>query len=178
MADFLRRLETSEFVRFYSFSQARKEGIDVPDQIIQMQFDDFTVGETHTLQQIKEVKSDTIKVGEVTLDDGTKKDALGVVKAKVTVNRMEIISKGILSLEITGGRSESRVLLESFPGQFVWYNEWGNFNGDERALSDEDKEIINNIQVAPPPPRQLFLEFTKPIYSQLTTRLRQFYKNY
>ncbi|MFY0651146.1 MAG: membrane lipoprotein lipid attachment site-containing protein [Cyclobacteriaceae bacterium] len=178
VADFLRRLETSEFVRFYSYSQAKKEGIDYPDQIVKMQFDDFIVGETHTLQQIREVKSDTIKVGEVTLDDGTKKDAMGVVKAKMTVNRMEIISKGILSLEIVKGNGDSRVLLQNFPGEFVWFNEWGNFNGDERALTKEDKLIIKNAQVPPPPPRQLFLEFTKPIYVQLTNRLRGFYKNY
>lgn len=178
VADFLRRLETSEFVRFYSFTQAKKEGIENPDQIVKMQFDDFIVGETHTLQQIRELKSDTVKVGEVKLDDGTKKDAMGVVKAKMTVNRMEIISKGILSLEIVGGRGNSRILLESFPGEFIWFNEWGNFNGDERALTKEDKLIIKNARVIPPPPQQLFLEFTRPIYSRLTNRLRGFYKNY
>jgi hypothetical protein len=178
VADYLRRLETSEFVRFYSFNQAQKEGIENPDQIVKMQFDDFIVGETHTLQQIRELKSDTVKVGQVTLDDGSKKDAMGVVNAKMTVNRMEIISKGILSLEIVDGRGNSRILLESFPGEFIWFNEWGNFNGDERALTKEDKLIVKNAQVLPPPPQQLFLEFTRPIYARLTNRLSGFYKNY
>lgn len=178
VADFLRRLETSEFVRFYSFAQARKEGIENPDQVVKMQFDDFIVGETHTLQQIRELKSDTVKVGEVTLDDGKKKEVMGVVKAKMTVNRMEIISKGILSLEIIRGSGDVRILLESFPGEFVWFNEWGSFNGDERALTKEDKLILKNGQALPPPPKQMFLEFTKPIYVRLQNRLREFYKNY
>jgi hypothetical protein len=94
------------------------------------------------------------------------------------VNRMEIISKGILSLEIVDGRGNSRILLESFPGEFIWFNEWGNFNGDERALTKEDKLIVKNAQVLPPPPQQLFLEFTRPIYARLTNRLSGFYKNY
>jgi len=178
VADFLRKLEMNEFVRFYSYTQARKEGLTNPDQIIKMQFDDFIVGETHTLQQIREVKSDTIKVGEVTLDDGTKKAAMGVVKAEMKVNRMEIISKGILSLEIVKGHSDSRILLENFAGEFVWFNEWGTFNGDKRALGKNDLRIIKNSQIPPPPPKQMFLEFTKPIYSRLTNRLKEFYRNY
>jgi hypothetical protein len=178
VAGFLRQLENNEFVRFYSYSQARKEGIKNPDQVIRMQFDDFTVGETHTLQQIREVKSDTLKVGEVTLDDGKKKDVMGVVKAEMTVNRMQVISKGILSLEIKKGYNGSRILLENFPGEFVWFNEWGSYNGDKRALSKEDLQIVKNAKIAPPPHRQLFLEFTRPIYVRLTDRLRGFYRNY
>lgn len=178
VADFLRRLEMNEFVRFYSFSQAKKEGLKNPDQVIRMQFEDFVVGETHTLQRVKEVKSDTIKVGDVTLKDGTKKDVMGVVKAEMTVNRMEIVSKGILSLDIVKGQSDSRILLEDFAGEFVWFNEWGTYNGDKRALGKEDLQIMKNTKIAPPPPRQMFLEFTRPIYARLTNRLRDFYKNY
>jgi hypothetical protein len=91
---------------------------------------------------------------------------------------MQVISKGILSLEIKKGYNGSRILLENFPGEFVWFNEWGSYNGDKRALSKEDLQIVKNAKIAPPPHRQLFLEFTRPIYVRLTDRLRGFYRNY
>lgn len=177
VANYLRRIENNEFVRFYSFSQADKAGIKA-DQIIRMQFDDFVVGETHTFQQLREVESDSIKIGEFTNDKGEKKDIIGTVKAELTTNKMEVISKGLLNLQIISGRTNSSIHREDFTGEFVWFNQWGNYNGDKRALNKEELRMIKNRRVNPPPPQQMFLEFTRPIYSRLTTRLRRFYDNY
>ncbi len=177
VANYLRRIENKEFVRFYSFSQAEKQGIQA-DQIIKMQFEDFVVGETHTFQQLKEVVSDSIKIGDFTNDKGEKKDIIGTVRAELTTNKMEVISKGILSLQIISGRTNARIHQEDFAGQFIWFNEWGGYNGDKRALTNEELRMVKNRSVNPPPPQQLFLEFTKPIYTRLSNRLRRFYADY
>ena len=177
VANYLRRIENKEFVRFYSFSQAEKKGIKA-DQIIRMQFDDFVVGETHTFQQLKELESDSIKIGDYTNDKGEKKDIIGVVTAELTTNKMEVISKGLLSLQIISGRTNASIHREDFVGEFVWFNQWGNYNGDKRALNKEELRMVKNRRINPPPPQQMFLEFTKPIHSRLTTRLRRFYDDY
>ncbi|UCE93086.1 MAG: hypothetical protein JSV73_09755, partial [Flavobacteriaceae bacterium] len=67
---------------------------------------------------------------------------------------------------------------QDFPGEFVWFHEWGQFNGDERALTEEQSLICSNRRINPAPPQQLFVEFTKPIQQQLHNRLISFYKNY
>ena len=91
---------------------------------------------------------------------------------------MEVISKGLLSLQIVSGRTNSRIHKEDFVGQYVWFNEWGGYNGDKRALTNDELKMVKQRRVNPPPPQQMFLEFTKPIYTRLTTRLRRFYNNY
>jgi len=177
IANYLRQIENNEFVRFYSYGQAEKQNIKA-DQIIKMQFEDFVVGETHTFQQLKEVASDSIKIGEFTNDAGKKKDIIGIVTAELTTNKMEVISKGLLSLQIISGRTNARIHQEDFVGEFVWFNEWGNYNGDKRALTNQELRMVKRRRINPPPPQQMFLEFTKTIYTRLTTRLRRFYNDY
>jgi hypothetical protein len=45
-------------------------------------------------------------------------------------------------------------------------------------LSPSQVEAVNNKQLQPPPPQVLFTEFTKPIYNQLTAKIKTFYANY
>lgn len=117
-------------------------------------------------------------MGEVKLKDGTKVDALNKVKAKLITHKREVISKGLLNLQIIEFRSNRILKHERLPGQFVWYTQWGNFNGDERALTDKQLEICQMEPVEAPAPQDLFVEFTRPIFSQLTSRLRNFYNRY
>jgi len=64
------------------------------------------------------------------------------------------------------------------PGQYVWISEWATFNGDERALSPLQLEITKQRERVPPEKQDLFIEFTKPIYNQITTKIQNFYKGY
>ncbi|MEN8186057.1 MAG: hypothetical protein ABFR05_02885 [Bacteroidota bacterium] len=175
----LQQIEKNQFVRFYSVNEANKINFTNPDQYLEINFEDFIVGETHTVERIKNMQADSVKVGEVTLDDRTKKDVYGTVKAKVIISRMEVISKGLVNLTITQNINDQRGLLnQNFPGEYVWFNEWGHFNGDERALTGNQYEICRRREMPPPPPQQMFLEFTKPILSQLGKRLEYFYRDY
>ncbi|MFA8434335.1 MAG: hypothetical protein ACEPOZ_07440 [Marinifilaceae bacterium] len=168
-----------EFVRFYSPEEAENEKLEVLDQIVRIQFEDFVVGETHELANRKVVTSqDSVKVGEITLKDGSKVDVLNRVKAKLTVHKREVISKGLLNLQIVDFRSNRILSHERIPGEFVWFTQWGHFNGDERALTPKEIDICKQEPVPAPAPQDLFIEFTKPIYTQLTSKLKSFYRRY
>jgi hypothetical protein len=99
------------------------------------------------------------------------------VKATFRENTREVISRGLLSMRIVDARSNTVVLHDKFPGEFVWINQWGSFNGDERALTAKQLEIANHQPMQPPPPQVLFIEFCKPIYGQATSRVRSYYHN-
>ncbi len=101
----------------------------------------------------------------------------GTVKAKFTENTREVISRGLLSMRIMDAKSNTVVLHEKFPGEFIWVNKWGNFNGDERALTREQLNIANQEAMQPPPPQHLFIEFCKPIYGQVKSKVQQYYNN-
>lgn len=174
----LKQIEQKEFVRFYTPEQSKKLKLDHPDQFLEINFEDFIVGETHRKERIEKMESDSLKVGQITLDDGTKKDVLGIVKAKVSINRMEVVSKGLINLSIIQNYDQQEIIKEDFAGEYVWYNEWGNFNGDERALTKQQIEICNRKRIDPVAPQQMFVEFTKPIHDQLRRKLISFYHNY
>lgn len=175
----LRRIEQNEFIRFFSPQQAQNRKMSSPDQFLVINFEDFVVGETHTKERIEKLEKDSVKLSTITLDDGKKRDVFGKVKAELTVNRIEVVSNGLINLTITHGGFDKRILLnEDFGGQYVWFNEWGNFNGDERALTNQQLAICKARQIAPIPPQQMFVEFTKPIHDQLKSKLVQFYDGY
>lgn len=99
------------------------------------------------------------------------------VKAIFRENSRQVISRGLLSMRIMDAKSNTVVLHEKFPGEFVWMNKWGSFNGDERALTPEQIRIANQRPMQPPQPQVLFIEFCKPIYGQVKSKVRSYYNN-
>lgn len=99
------------------------------------------------------------------------------VKAIFRENSRQVISRGLLSMRIMDAKSNTVVLHEKFPGEFIWMNKWGSFNGDERALTPEQIRIANQRPMQPPQPQVLFIEFCKPIYGQVKSKVRSYYNN-
>jgi len=175
----LRQIEQNEFIRFFSPEEAKIMSLNDPDQYLSINFEDFVVGETHASERIETMKSDSVKVSTITLNDGSKREVYDIVTAKVSINRLEVISKGLINLKIHEGVDINRDLVyQDFAGEYIWFNEWGHFNGDERALTDMQYEICKQKRINPIPPQQMFVEFTKPIHEQLKIKLYSFYKNY
>ncbi|MEL7003991.1 MAG: hypothetical protein AAFN93_14815, partial [Bacteroidota bacterium] len=121
---------------------------------------------------------DSVKVGTVTLEDGKKVDAFNTVSAKLTVFRKEVISKGRLSMQVFDAKSNAVLSARKIDGEFVWFSQWGSFNGDERALTNDQINITKQVEVPPPPPQDLFIEFTVPIYNQLVPAINGFYRRF
>ena len=96
----------------------------------------------------------------------------------MTTDRREVTSNGVLDVTIIDPQFSKVLSQKKFAGQYVWFWEWGSFNGDERALPKEQLEKCHNKPVIPPAPQVLFVEFTKPIFDQVTSYLRSFFKNY
>ncbi|RKE04540.1 hypothetical protein [Marinifilum flexuosum] len=167
------------FVRFYTPKQAELEKLEYPDHIISMGFEDFIVGETHDTNYEKEaISADSVEVGSTTLKNGDKIKVYNKVKAKLHIHKREVISKGLLFLKVIEFGNQKIINDKRFGGQFIWFHEWGHFNGDERALSKEELEICEHEPILPPAHQDLFVEFTKPIYKDLTEELRKFYNRY
>ncbi len=176
--EYLTRYRPNEFVEYFSPQSAKLAGIKNPDQLLRMNFDDFVIGQVYDKESVRELSRDSVEVGTITLADGKKVKAFNTVKAKLTVNRREVISKGILDVTIVDLPINRVVTQKKFPGEFVWFMEWGSFNGDERALNDKQLAICKQKPVPSPGPQDLFIEFTKPIFNQVTPFLKTFYQGY
>lgn len=168
----------NEFVEYYSPEAARNADIKYPDQVLQMNFDEFVIGQMYDKETIQEFSRDSVEVGSVNLPDGTKKIVYNTVKAKLSTYRREVISKGLLNVTIIDFQQNRVLSQRKFQGQFTWFTEWASFNGDERALNKQQLALCSRKPVMPPGPQDLFIEFTKPIYDQLTPYLRSFFRDF
>lgn len=169
---------SNEFVEYFSPETANQAGIKNPDQLLKMNFDDFVIGQVYDKETVREISRDSVEVGTVTLTDGKKMKAYNTVKAKLSINRRELISKGVLDVTIVELSNNRVITQRKFPGQFIWFVEWGSFNGDERALNNDQLAMCKRKPIPPPGPQDLFIEFTKPIFNQLTPFLKSFYQQY
>ena len=172
--EFMKNYETRSFVQFFTPDQASNSNLRF-DHVITLSFDDFVVGQTYIKERIEDIKRDSIKIGETR--DSLKRPIYTTAKGKLTTFEKSITSTGLLDFQI---KDMNGVVItqEKMPGTFVWLDTWGNFRGDERALTEQDKALLNRRESIPPAPQDLFIEFTKPIYGQLISKVRNFYSRY
>jgi hypothetical protein len=167
----------NKFIRFYSPEEAKTVKLK-PDHIVRLEIIDFVVGETNIQTDRQTVISkDSVKTGEATIN-GKKVAVYGKVKAQLVKSHKAVRSRGILAMEIYDFQTNKVLSREEIPGEYTWVNDWASFNGDERALTSADLNLTRAKEALPPPPQQLFIEFTKPIYDQVTSRIRRFYDKY
>lgn len=102
----------------------------------------------------------------------------GTVKATLYHHTKTTTAKGVVSFRIIDARTGALLSAEKMPGEFVWVSEWATFNGDERALSADQLRLTRLKEQPAPAPQDLFIEFTRPIYDQITTKITEFYKGF
>lgn len=175
ITEFMLNYETRSFIRFYSPQEASQTKL-IPDQVLTFSFDDFVVGQTYVKERIEDIKLDSVKIGETKSIPA--KPIYGTVTGKLNTFEKTISSSGLLDFQIRDFRTNKIITREKMPGTFVWVDTWATYRGDERALTDEDKKLLRRRESLPPLPQDLFLEFTKPIYSQLVSKIKNFYSRY
>ena len=167
----------NKFVRFYTPGEATDIKLK-PDHIITLQFDDFVVGQTLVEKNTETVTSkDSVKVSEKIVGK-MKVPIYGKVTAKLTKNRKTVHSSGLLDMRIEDFQTKRIVNQEKFTGEYNWMCEWANYNGDERALTAAELRMCKSQELLPPAPQQLFIEFSKPIYDRVTSKLKNYYAKY
>lgn len=165
-----------EFVRLINNKEANQ--FREVDQILVMQFFDFQVGSTKDEEKEKEYTSrDSVKTGTATIG-GRRVDVYDKVKATLSTHRRLVSSGGTLQVKVLDGYTKKVLENKVFPGSYVWETEWASYNGDKRALTTKQLELCNRKPAAPPPPQDLFFEFTRPIYNQTNSFLRNYYRRF
>lgn len=171
---YLENRQADNFILFLNSTEAKD--FNRVDQVILMQFDNFVVGSSHDKEVTKELISrDSVKVGSATIE-GKKVDVFDKVKANYTIYTRELISSGVLDVKIIDAISDKLIGNKKFPGQYVWRTEWAGYNGDKRALNDQQLKLSTIKPQFPPSPQVLFSEFTKPIYTQTINFLNNYYR--
>jgi hypothetical protein len=117
-------------------------------------------------------------VKEIFLKEDSVKKEYATVKANITTTKRTLLSQG--DLFITVRDTKGRTLWnDRFTGQHKWETQFTSYTGDERALSDSDKNSLSqNTSSNPPAEDQVMDELLKQIQNDLWSRLRNYYTRY
>jgi len=163
----------SGFVNFYSPNQAEKERLNNPDFIVDMEFFDFSVGNLSRTEK-EETVENSVKIES----RDTTKIQYKTYTAKLKTFTEKVYSGGTLRMQIIDRANDKLIMDELVPGSFTWVNDYAMFVGDKEALNNNQFELTKRKAVPLPPEQDLFIEFTKPIYNQVTQNLNRFFRRY
>ncbi len=148
----------------------------VPDQVVDLSFDDYYIGQTYVKEIRESLVRDSVKVGEVTDSLGKKYAVYGEVKADLQRYEKTIESGGLLNIAIVDPNNQSILFQQKIPSTTVWENDWATYQGDKRALTKEKLALTREKEILPPPPQDLFYSFTRPLFDQTANLLRRRYR--
>ena len=166
----------NEFVKFYNEFEARSKNVQ-PDQIMELNLSRISLGQPNDQRTTREVTKEVV-VKEVVYKPDSVIKQYGTVRAKITNTKRTSLSQG--DLFITVKDTKGRIIFnDRFTGEHRWQTEFATYTGDERALSDTDRQVLNNNNnTTPPGEDQIMEELLKQIQSDLTYRLRSYYTRY
>ena len=165
----------NEFVKYYSAGEARSLNTRI-DQVVDMRFADINMGRFHDERKTTEVSKQVV-VREIVYKSDSVVKVYGTVKAKITLTRRTLHSEGFLQMNI---RDETGHLIwtDNLNANHDWYTEFATYTGDERALSDADKQLVNRRQELPPSDGEVIQCITQENNNNLWSRIRDYYNRF
>ncbi|HYC39064.1 MAG TPA: hypothetical protein VEB63_01145 [Chitinophagaceae bacterium] len=177
-SDLLRQLQHQaggEFVRFYSEWDAESRNFR-PDEIVDLRFVDFFAGPYHDRQSTRRVSKD-ILVREIVHRPDSIVKVYEKVYADVITTTRTMRSEGVMMLTIRD--AEGRWLgSREFRGGHDWSVQFARYSGDSRALSEHDRQLLNQQQSYRPQEDDVMRYILNDITRDLTWYLRNHYNRF
>ncbi len=171
--EYLHRNTINEYVRFYTPAETQSQKLEFVDHIIRMEFDQFSLGNVIINNTEREVSKDSVEVGKTARGE----KVYGTVKATLKISEKSVTGGGVLDFKIMDNELKKVISQEKFPSQYVWTMRWASYDGDKRALSEEELQMVNRKELNIPGPQVMFEEFTAPLYDQVVRKLSNYYQS-
>jgi hypothetical protein len=166
----------NDFVRFFSEWDLRNNNIE-PDQILEMNLGRIRIGQPYDERNQRQVSKEVV-VKEVVYKPDSIVKQYGTVRATITTTKRMLLSEGELYLTLKDPKG--RILWsDRFTGQHRWQTDFATYTGDERALSESDRSLLNrNNNYNAPREEEIMGELYQQIQSDLSYRLRNYFSRF
>jgi tetratricopeptide (TPR) repeat protein len=171
------RIQTNnEFVKFYSEWDARSRNIE-PDELLDMRLGRMDIGRPYDQSQTRTVSKEVV-IKEIIHKPDSVEKIYGKVQAQITTTRRTLVSTG--DLHVTSRNANGLILWNDiFRGEHKWEVRFATYRGDERALSDSDRSLINNQDDRNAPRVDEITEaILRQIQNEMNYRIRNHYNRY
>ena len=169
------RNTNNDFIEFYSARGARSRESE-PDHIIKMNFNRMNMGRFQDRESKREVIKDVVIKEIIYRPDSIVKE-YGKVKAIITTTNRTIHADGLLQIEIRDNNGRY-LWSDNIGSDYNWATAFSTYTGDERALNEHDKQLVNRIPPAAPHESEIIRNIKNDINNNLLYRLKNFYSRY
>jgi len=194
------QFQAEDFVSFISQKEAEETKLKYPDLVLKMSFYDFSIGTLQHSELEKGLSTTIVESYQVKVKQDTSFYTIGekgherlelvmvprgemitrtrkVPKSgKIEIITDQVYSGGLLEVNAVEFQSQKVVFNDEIPSQYTWQNQYGTFEGDNEVLNNELRMILYREFVQPPESQDMFVLFTKPIFSQLTEKLTSYFR--
>jgi hypothetical protein len=167
----IRDLNAGSFrnVRFYSDWEARSQNIRA-DRVVELNFTNIYIGQlandNRTIRRSAQIQTGTTK-------SLPPRPVYTTVNATVFVTRQVLQSNASLECRIYDWATSRNILYDNFPDNYIWRQERATYRGDQRALTPEDLNLINNrFDDRPPNRNQIADRLIRNCYGMLLNRIQ------
>ena len=150
----------SSFARYYSDRDASRNRVDV-DWVVDLTWTDLDIPRPYTRQFNRNV-SQQIKVGT----DTSGKAVYETVNATLYITEYYFTARGELEVRVTDAHTGYNVNLNRYSSTVDWRQQYATYRGDSRALSNQDRAILNNQTIREPRREDILDELFRKIYPQ------------
>jgi hypothetical protein len=167
------RLSNSEFLNVYTDVDARSRNIE-PDQVIDLRMGQFDIGRPYDKSQTRNVSKDVVIKEIVYKPDSVVKE-YGKVTAQITSTQRTLASEGVVYVTVSDKKGNV-LWTDQVKGVHQWKTSFASYHGDERALTDADRTLINqSTDSTMPREDEISEKILGRIRTDLQTRLKSFF---
>ncbi|MEX1202769.1 MAG: hypothetical protein WEA59_05975 [Ferruginibacter sp.] len=152
--------------RFYSDWETGRDNIEI-DWTVNLRLRNVDIPQP-TRNTFRRERSKQIETGK----DTAGKPIFQTIRATVNVTRMSFTATAQMDVLIKDIETPKTVSNRTFRETYRWEEESGTYTGDQRALSDEDWNIINNRNFSNPRREDILEELFRRIYPQVLNNIR------
>ena len=172
---YLQQHNGNEFIKYYSPLDARNRNIR-PDQVVDMRFSSINIGRSYDESDIRTVTKEVVVKETVYKPDSIIKE-YARVSAKIITTKRTMRSEGLLQV-VVRDENNRHVWTNNYNGQHFWTTEFASFTGDNRALTESDKQLVNRARELPPPEDNIIRCIMDEIQSKLECGIRDYYNRF
>lgn len=164
----------NEFVQLYTEWEGHQRNMR-PDEVLSMRLGTFSIGRPYDENKVREVTKDVVVKETVYSKDSVIKE-WAKVKANITTTHRTLVSNADLYLHIADARSRT-LWSETIRSEHRWTTSFATYTGDERALSESDKELLKKQGSNPPREEAVMEELLRKLHNDVAYRVRDFYRS-
>jgi len=160
----------NEFIKFHSTYETNRQPID---QVMEIYIDRMDIGRAYDEKKTREVSNEVVVKEIVHKKDSVTKE-YGKVYAKVSTVQRKLKSEGNLIVAIRDMEGLN-LWNDNVKGIHNWENSMASYTGDERALSDNDRQLINQKEPKVPDEDEILEAIYRELNKDLLSKVRSYF---